>query len=224
MDSQDFILLERNSPIEWLTALTLVLCLSLVLWAKSIRSNAFAITFGLFRSQLNFDSTIKESWNLLGLPSWLLNFNFILSLGLSLYLSTNGGLLNGFLSNAPLLAYPLAAAFFLLAFLSMTIVGSITGAKKVFQLPMQLAWILPQFVGLLLFAINLIWALNPEMASGLTKMVLILVGILSMQRFSRSARFLIGSKIEWYYILLYLCTLETMPLLLVVWFLFDWTN
>lgn len=224
MNPQDLLLQERAEPIEWISAICLILSFVLILWSKAIKSNTFVATFLLFWRQLNFESTLKESWDILGAQSWLLNLNFVINFGLSLFLFAKSNVTEGLLGQFPYLSFVAALLFFLLGFITMTFVGAFSGAKKVFALPMQLTWVLPQFVGILLFMVNLVWVLNPEMALLLTWVMIGAIFLLGMQRLWRSAAYLIGGKIEWYYILLYLCTLEIIPLLLLVWFLFDWTH
>ena len=224
MNEQNLVLLERNEPIEWFASAILTLCFVLILWTKSIRPQAFLTTFILFRGQVSFDATLKEAWPIAGLHSWLLNINFILNLGLSIFLYVNTKTEVRILGDFPELSFPLALLFFLLAFVTLTFIGTITGSKKVFGRPMQLTWILPQFIGLILFLFNLVWILNPEIDLYLMWMVFGLIILLSMQRIFRSTTYLLGAQVDWYYILLYLCTLEITPLLLLVWFLFDWTN
>lgn len=222
MQETNFELIQRVEPLDWVGAGVLLFALVLILWTKWLRPNAFITTFNLFRTQLNFDSTIKESWDLNGPQSWLLNANFVLNFGLSIYLMLKSGTVRNFEPSYAFLGFAMAFAFFVLAFVSMTCIGAITGAGKVFRRPMQLAWVLPQFVGLFFFVLNLVWILNPDFSQSLVQVLIASLLILSAQRFLRSISYLLGSGIEWYYILLYLCTLEIIPLLLLVWFFFDW--
>ncbi len=224
MNEVNLALIDKPDPIDWIAASVLTVSFILILWTKSIRPLAFLTTFSLFKGRLNFEATLKEAWPIGGIHSWLLNVNFILNLGLSLYLfSLNHGE-SGLLNTFPFLAFPIALLFFLLAFVSLTFIGSLTGATQIFGRPIQLTWILPQFIGLILFLFNLIWLLNPGFDQTMIWMVLGLLILLSMQRILRSAIHLVGRQVDWYYILLYLCTLEIIPILLLVWFLFDWTN
>jgi hypothetical protein len=218
------VLEERGQPIELLPAIVLIASFVLILWTKFLRPNAFTTIFSLFSKQVNFEATLKESWNIVGVHSWLLNLNFIINLGLSGYLYVQLLKADHLIVQYPYLTFAAAFIFFFLGFITMTLAATLTGVKMIFGLPMQLAWVLPQFIGVILFILNLVWVLNPEASSLLSYVLIASLIVLSMQRLLRTSRYLLRRKIEWYYILLYLCTLETMPLLLVVWFLFDWTN
>jgi hypothetical protein len=103
----------------------------------------------------------------------------------------------------------------------MFLIGVLTGMNKVYQIPMQLTWVLPQFIGLVLFLTNLIWVLNPAFSTILIYIFLLSFVLLSIQRILRSAFFLLIHGVEWYYILLYLCTLEIMPISILAWLQYE---
>jgi hypothetical protein len=60
--------------------------------------------------------------------------------------------------------------------------------------------------------------LNQEWQNQVFWIIVVILLWVSIQRFFRSVFYLLGQQIEWYYILLYLCTLEIIPLALLVWF------
>jgi hypothetical protein len=199
----------------------LIFSLVLIVLAKNANTRSFEIVFQLFFKSRKTNTRKKESWPIFGTASWFLAINFIITLAHSLsLLLQNLGILESF--SLILISLGIASSFFFLAFISMSFIRLLTGANKVFQTPMQLTWVLPQFIGLLFFLINLIWVLNPFFSSTLTYVFLIVFLLLSLQRILRSAYFLLTNGVEWYYILLYLCTLEIMPVSILVWFLYNW--
>jgi hypothetical protein len=197
----------------------LVLSALLIIITKSRNTKTFGITFSLFWSQLNFESTIKESWPLFGLNSWILTVNFVLNFAVSLYFVIPA---IAFGPNVVALLETLSfsISFVSLAFISMTFINFLSGSVKIYQTPIQVTWVLPQFAGIFLFCVNLAWLLNPSIYIILTWLFFGMIILVSAQRFLRSASYLLSAGIEWYYILLYLCTLEIIPLLLLVWFFF----
>ncbi|MFA7272369.1 MAG: DUF4271 domain-containing protein [Crocinitomicaceae bacterium] len=199
----------------------LILSLLLIVLAKNANTRSFEVVFQLFFRSRKIESRIRENWPVFGTASWFLTLNFIITLAHSLFLLLQK---QGITENVYLIliSMTISFGFFFLAFISMFIIGTLTGLSKIYQIPMQLTWVLPQFVGLVFFLINLIWVLNPLFSDNLIYLFLLFFILLSLQRIVRSSFYLLSSRVEWYYILLYLCTLEIMPLAILVWFLYEW--
>ena len=210
-------LIARTKLVDTPSLVVLLLAILLVVIAKYRNTRSFEITLKLFFSHVNFESTIKESWPLFSSTSWLLVFNFILNFSLSLYLfyfSKQAS--NDWVSMWQALTFGLF--LFLLAFCSMIFINFLSGNQKLIQLPSQVSWVLPQFAGLLILCLNTICLLNIAWQDQIYWIILSIIVWVSGQRFFRSLFYLFGQQIEWYYILLYLCTLEIIPLLLLGWF------
>ncbi len=199
----------------------LIISLFLIVLAKNANTRSFEIVLQLFFKARKTDTRIKENWPIFGSASWFLALNFIITLAHSLFLFL---IYLGIEESPALISISLgiASTFFFLAFVSMFLIGILTGTNKIYQTPMQLTWVLPQFVGLVLFLTNLIWVLNPLFSLSLIFVFLVFFVLLSVQRILRSAFYLLTHGIEWYYILLYLCTLEIMPISILAWFLYQW--
>lgn len=199
----------------------LILSLLLIVLAKNANTRSFEVVFQLFFRPRKIESRIRENWPVFGTASWFLALNFIITLAHSLFLLLQK---QGITENVYLILISLTISFgfFFLAFLSMFLIGALTGLSKIYQVPMQLTWVLPQFVGLVFFLINLIWVLNPLFSDNLIYLFLLFFLLLNLQRILRSSFYLLNSQVEWYYILLYLCTLEIIPLAVLVWFLYEW--
>jgi hypothetical protein len=214
-------LLPKQSLFGTYSFFFLILSLILIVLAKNANTRSFEIVFQLFFKPRKTDTRIKENWPIFGSASWFLAINFIITLAHSLFLLLqNQGIEESFVLILTSLA--IAGSFFFLAFISMFTIGILTGMNKVYQAPMQLTWVLPQFIGIVFFLLNLIWVLNPFFSTTLIYIFLVFFGLLSIQRILRSAYYLLTNGVEWYYILLYLCTLEIMPLSILAWFLYNW--
>ncbi|MBU2019126.1 MAG: DUF4271 domain-containing protein [Bacteroidetes bacterium] len=212
--------LELEPRVKLVDAPSLFLLLTgilLVVIAKFRNSRSFEITMKLFFRNMNFESTIKESWPIFSGNSWLLVVNFVLNLSLSLYLFYFS-IETGSSWAAMTQALFFGTLLFLLAFCSMIFVNFLSGNQKIVQLPSQVSWVLPQFAGLLLLALNTACLLNQEWQDKVFWIIAVILIWVTLQRFYRSLIYLFRQQIEWYYILLYLCTLEIIPLVLLVWF------
>lgn len=213
-------LIVRDQLVDAPSLIALISSLLLVILVKYRNTHVFSVTFGLFLRQMNFESTIKENWPLFSLNTWLLVLNFVLNLSLSLYiyqyLQGNSGTWENFLKS-----FVFASLFLMLAFFSMIFINFLTGSNKATYLPIQITWVLPQFTGIALLCLNMGSLLNQSFQNVLFYFVAGLLLWISFQRLFRSGVYLYNQRIEWYYILLYLCTLEIIPLLLLVWFFFN---
>jgi len=76
-----------------------------------------------------------------------------------------------------------------------------------------------QFAGILLFLLGLIWFLNPEIKIELFYTFLFLLAIVFVVRLVKGIIISLMQRISWYYIILYFCTLEILPLLVTYYFL-----
>jgi Domain of unknown function (DUF4271) len=197
----------------------LLISLILIVLAKATNTQSYSVVFKLFFISRKAEARIKDSWSLLGSPAWFLALNFIITFAHSLYLFYSEN--QGESLFAVLLSLAIAFGFFILAFVAMALIAFLTGERIIYQTPMQTTWVLPQFVGIVFFLLNLIWVLNPEYSEYLKIGFLVFFFLLSIKRFVRSSLFLLKHKVEWYYILLYLCTLEILPLSILGWFLLE---
>ncbi len=196
----------------------LLISLILIVLAKAGNTQSYSVVLKLFFIPRKAETRIKENWPLLSSPAWLLAMNFVITFAHSIYLIITQIQEESFLSI--LVALAISFGFFFLAFVSMFLVAFITGEKSIYQTPMQTTWVLPQFVGIVFFILNLIWVLNPAYSDYLIVLLILFFVLLTIKRIARATIYLLRKGIEWYYILLYLCTLEILPLSILARFLY----
>ncbi len=198
----------------------LLVSLILIVLAKAGNTHSYSVVLRIFFQPRKAETQIREVWPLLGSPAWLLAMNFVVTFAHSIYLIISRHQTESVISI--LVSLGISFGFFALAFVAMSLVAFLTGVKSIYQVPLQTTWVLPQFVGIIFFLLNLIWVLNPEFSEYLELGLLTLFFVLSFKRIVRSSMYLLRKGIEWYYILLYLCTLEILPLSILAWFLYTW--
>ena len=71
------------------------------------------------------------------------------------------------------------------------------------------------FVGLFLLSFSLIWILNPGLNNILLITFFIVMSFLHMIRIFKGLNFSFQLKIKWYYLILYLCTVEILPIMVL---------
>lgn len=72
-----------------------------------------------------------------------------------------------------------------------------------------------QSLGVILVPINLAWYLNPQFEEIFVKGLVLIFVLFFFYRITKSFLLGISKQISWYYLILYLCTLEIWPLVLV---------
>ncbi len=198
----------------------LLISLILVVTAKAVNTHSYSVVMRIFFFPRKSETQIREGWPLLGSPAWLLAMNFVITFAHSIYLIIGRHQTESL--GSVLLSLGISFGFFGLAFIAMFLVAFLTGVRSIYQVPLQTTWVLPQFVGIVFFLLNLIWVLNPEFSVYLEWALMAVFFVLSFKRIIRSSVYLLRKGIEWYYILLYLCTLEILPLSILAWFLYTW--
>lgn len=94
----------------------------------------------------------------------------------------------------------------------------ITGERSLFRIFVCQSWVNLLLFGIVFFILGLIWLLNPSLGDELFHLfIYLLLGFLAV----RFVKLLIAAFIEgvsWYYIFLYLCTLEILPIILLYYY------
>ncbi|MDG1147183.1 MAG: DUF4271 domain-containing protein [Crocinitomicaceae bacterium] len=88
----------------------------------------------------------------------------------------------------------------------------ITGEKNVFVEPVIMKLVGAQFLGIFYFVISLLWVLNSFDQTLLIKMTLGAFVLESILRLSKSISVVYRQGVSYYYIILYFCTLEILPI------------
>lgn len=200
------------------TLIGLLLLLSFILIALSKRISDHALSgfiksyFGLStRTQLE-----REDLNPSALSSILLTINFFISVGVCIILTIES--LNDFgiteidSSSSALIAF--STLLFMIVYLALgLLLGSwVTGEKKYFLEPIIQTMNGANFMGLVLFTLALIWYLNPIWNKSLLYLFVGLFTLFLVIRFIKGLTISLIQGVRWYYIILYFCTLEILPL------------
>lgn len=101
---------------------------------------------------------------------------------------------------------------FIFNFVSMEFTGWLTGEYDTFVEPKMIKLIGSEMKGVLFFLIGLIWLLNDSLATVLWQLAVWVFFIEMAFRIFKSVLIVFAKGVSWYYIILYLCTLEILPL------------
>lgn len=183
---------------------------------KWVYPEMFQFVFqSLFRKTSLISSTLREDTNALKRASFLLLLNYFVVSGTVSYMV---GLYFELEQKELMIFLPIIYYFFL--HIGFIITGFFTGESKRLYDNKKLVVFIHQFSGLLFLPIGLAWLLNTEYSAGMFNMVLFFLGLVLLVRVFKGYICAIQNKISWYYIILYLCTLEIWPLLILLKF---WT-
>lgn len=204
--------LERNSPSgNTLLGLALVFCFILIALAQWLnfgvlgRLGSFLLTSG------SIEDAQKSEIRPFSLEAIILFLNFVLALSVNIALALH--YFTGESSSLFLLAGFGVCAFILLLQLGFTgVSGWITGEFPLFAIVIRQSYFEYVWLGIPLFLLAAIWMLNPQLAHLFFPILLILIFAAQLYRIIRAALVVFFTGAPLYYIILYLCTLEILPL------------
>ena len=187
---------------------------SLILIAIARISNYKAIgtVISAFFSLGSIHQLLKENMRLISLSSILLLLNYLIASFICVFLVLNRTV--GLDSNTSFLfasILPFGFAIFEIVGLAMT--SFITGEGKTMEPAFQTSWVGFEFIGLPLSVLALIWIMNPALNFICLVIFCALIGARVLQRTTKSSILILNRGVAWYYIFLYLCTLEILPLI-----------
>jgi hypothetical protein len=190
-----------------------ILSLSFVMIALSRMSNGRAIktVTGVFFRNSAVEQVLKENMRLGSLSSILLILNYFISFSLSIFIFLNRIIiLEAVWSLSFAIGIPIL--WFLLETAGLFIVGWLTGEQKKIIPPVLNTLTGNQFVGLLLSVLCLFWIMNPEMNRIFLAFFISLICLKFFTRLLKNSLAVLSAGVTWYYLILYFCTLEILPL------------
>ena len=200
-----------NESIKIILAI-LLFCVATIALSKFNNSDLFrSVTKNFFRFKL-LESNFNDE-NRIGIgTSILLNINFILSLTICFFLA-----FTNFVAGNEALIYALCFSAYLIIIqqISFRLVALLSGEHMVSEEIGVLTKQIWHMAGLLFLIISLIWALNQQSTLALSRFYFIILLTLFAFRYIKGIFLCHKMGIKWYYLFLYLCTLEIMPSLLL---------
>ena len=200
-----------NESIKIILAI-LLFCVATIALSKFNNSDLFrSVTKNFFRFKL-LESNFNDENRIGFSASFLLNINFILSLTICFFLA-----FTNFVSGNEALIYALCFSAYLIIIqqISFRLVALLSGENMVSEEIGVLTKQIWHMAGLLFLIIALIWALNQQSTLTVSRFYFIILLTLFAFRYIKGIFLCHKMGIKWYYLFLYLCTLEIMPSLLL---------
>jgi len=200
-----------NESIKIILAI-LLFCVTTIALSKFNNSDLFrSITKSFFRFKL-IENNFNDENRIGFAASILLNINFILSLTICFFLA-----FTNFVSGNEALIYALCFSAYLIIIqqISFRLVALLSGEHMISEEIGVLTKQIWHMAGLLFLIIALIWALNQQSTLAISRFYFIILLTLFAFRYIKGIFLCHKMGIKWYYLFLYLCTLEIMPSLLL---------
>jgi uncharacterized membrane protein (UPF0136 family) len=206
-------LVPRFHSLEWVMGYVLFVAfitLALARFARTGIYQSLILANGKFQGVV---SHVKETMPLGKPSSLLLIMNYVLSAGAICYLYVQENDSIQLPSNYLVFILPVGLLIWNLASFQLT--RLLTGTSGVFEEPITLKIIGAQFLGLIYFFCALLWLFNSGQGTVFAQLALILFFAESSFRVIKSVNLVLKRGVSWYYIILYFCTLEILPLLML---------
>lgn len=203
----------RFHSVEWMMGYVLFLAfitLAIARFARVEIYQSLIVANGKFQGVVSF---VRETMPLTKPSSWLLLLNYMLSAGAICFLYVQGNDSIELSNNAMVFILPISLLVWNLA--SFQITQWLTGSSGVFDAPITLKIIGAQFLGLIYFFCAVLWLFISGQGTMFAQLALILFFAESIFRIVKSANLVLKRGVSWYYIILYFCTLEILPLLMI---------
>lgn len=183
----------------------------LLAFAKKENRRFPQILMQLMTSGGNLDQRLKDSIRPGSLVSILLNINYFMVFSICCFLSFS---FIGFLDDRSMVIFSVAIPLVLLAIQSLPLflTKAVTGVTIPLNTIIANNFIGGQIGGIAMLFLAMIWALNPTIGGQATILFILLIVVAQLVRLFKNSFVLLAVGVRWYYILLYFCTLEILPL------------
>ena len=210
-------LLLRQNNLSHQVIPLVVLSFVIITFAKFQNQSIFNSLFKLIFANKNFEQVLKEDLKIGSSGSVALIINYFLIVSTCVFLSIDSKF-DVTTGQAILISAGIPAAVFTFQIISLWLIGAITKEMKMVTTPLLETTVIIELIGFLLFFLALIWVLNPRDAHYflLTFGVILCLGFLI--RFFKSLYSVLRKGVSWYYIILYFCTLEILPFVIVYYY------
>lgn len=184
--------------------------LAIARFAKASIYESLIVANGKFQGIVSY---VRETMPLGKPSSLLLLLNYVLSAGAICYLYVQSTDTIQLPNNT--LAFLLPISLLAWNLLSFQLTRWLTGSAGVFEAPVTFKIVGAQFLGLIYFFCAVLWMFISGEGTLFAQIALILFLMESFFRIIKSVNLVLKRGVSWYYIILYFCTLEILPLLMI---------
>ena len=193
--------------------ITLLLSIAILLITFARMSSSYfliAITKSIYKNR-SIEKISQEEMPLSALSSFCLLINFLICASCLLYLTVD--FFHDTISTNTLLAIIYTPILFLFGpYLFLNLVEFISGEKGITKAIKLTNWAICKFLGILFSLLVLLWIFNDKNAGVFGHILLVILTVCYVYRIIRGIIFAFSKGISWYYIILYFCMFEIIPM------------
>lgn len=186
------------------------IALAIARFARAGIYQSLVVANGKFQGVVSF---VRETMPLGKPSSLLLLLNFILSAGAICYLYVQSNEKIYLENEALVFILPVALLFWNL--ICFVLMSWLSGASNVFSGPIAFKIIGTQFLGLIYFLCAVLWLFIAGQGVLFAQLALFLFFAETGFRVLKSVNLVLKQGVSWYYIILYFCTLEILPMFML---------
>jgi len=202
----------REENLSHLILPLLIFSFFLLSFSKFYNSSIFKSLFKLLLLGKNFEQIMREELRMSSLSSITMIVNYFCIAACCVFLSIYNDLdWNKFQMISLAVMLPIIVVGFQL--LNYWVVGWISKEYKTAIRPIHETFIIAQLLGLIFFFLALVWILNPQFDKLFYQLFIWLSIVGFIYRSLKSIYIVFLKGVSWYYIILYFCTLEILPVL-----------
>lgn len=193
--------------------ITLLLSIAILLITFARMSSSYfliAITKSIYKNR-SIEKISQEEMPLSALSSFCLLINFLICASCLLYLTVD--FFHDTISTSTLLAIIYTPILFLFGpYLFLNLVEFISGEIGITKAIKLTNWAICKFLGILFSLLVLLWIFNDKNAGVFGYILLAILTVCYAYRIIRGIIFAFSKGISWYYIILYFCMFEIIPM------------
>lgn len=208
----------RQSNLSHLVVPLVVLSFVIITFAKYQNNSIFKSLLKLSFASKNFEQILKEDLKLSSFSSVVLVINYFFIISTCAFLSIQASMKEISMTFSIIVSLAIPVGVFLMQIVSLWLIGIITREVKLIVVPLLETIVIIEFIGFILFFLALIWVLNPQFSNYFLWVFAILLAFGFFLRIFKSLFSVLRKGVSWYYIILYFCTLEILPLFIAYYY------
>ncbi len=209
------VLIVREQTYTMFLVAVLSLSFLLISVARNINSRSLGTVVSIFfRDSENMEIRLKENMRIGSLSSVILIFNYFISFSLCNFIFFHRILLFDDTSSL-WLSFVVPFILFIIEMGGIVFAGLLSGETKRLQLVLLNVLTTSQFSGIFFTLIALFWIMNTGADKLFLSLYLAIVALKEITRVLKSSTSVLANGVSWYYLILYICTLEILPLFVI---------
>ena len=182
--------------------------------ARFYNNRSIVTVFGVYLKQEGVEQVLKENMRLGSLSSILLNLSYFICSGLCIFLFCNQ-YLDWNWTQSMLIGNILPLLIFLIETIGMILTGWISGEQQHIGSTVTNVIIGNAVYAIVFSFLGLFWIMNPNFSVIFSIIFISLLGLKTVIRILKNGFLVFNKGVSWYYIILYFCTLEVLPIVVL---------